>query len=123
MVRPNRLVTRQRPRLLSSAVCSCAILLLKLFCNQPCVATTHKQVDTCPACCITPDQTYYSCAYRLGDVMAHAYYGTRYLGTDGRWNGANSLIGLRGSIEIGPRGDPGTKAWPNGGGRRVYSPD
>ena len=25
--------------------------------------------------------------------MAHTYYGTRYLGTDGRWNGANSLIG------------------------------
>ena len=25
--------------------------------------------------------------------MAHAYYGTRYMGTDGRWNGANSPIG------------------------------
>ena len=25
--------------------------------------------------------------------MAHTCYGTRYLGTDGRWSGANSLIG------------------------------
>ena len=25
--------------------------------------------------------------------MARAYYGTPYMGTDGRWNGANSPIG------------------------------
>ena len=25
--------------------------------------------------------------------MAHPYYGTNYLGTGGRWNGANSPIG------------------------------
>jgi hypothetical protein len=29
----------------------------------------------------------------LADAMAHSYCGTSYLGTDGRWNGANSPIG------------------------------
>ena len=29
----------------------------------------------------------------LADAMAHSYYGTSYLGTDGRWSGANSPIG------------------------------
>ena len=27
------------------------------------------------------------------NAMAHPYYGTAYMGTDGRWNGANSPIG------------------------------
>ena len=43
--------------------------------------------------------------------MARAYYSTSYLGTDGRWNGANSLIdpwqhGHEGGAE---RGDPETE--------------
>ena len=29
----------------------------------------------------------------LAGAMAHSYCGTRYLGTDGRWDGANSPIG------------------------------
>ena len=41
--------------------------------------------------------------------MAHTYYGTRYLGTDGWWNGANSLIASARGV------DTGTKAGPNGG--------
>ena len=46
--------------------------------------------------------------------MAHTYYGTRYLGTDGWWNGVNSLIGpWRHGYEGGAER----------GGRRVYSPD
>ena len=38
--------------------------------------------------------------------LARSYYGTPYMGTDGRWNGADSLIG---------RGHTVTKAGPNGG--------
>ena len=38
--------------------------------------------------------------------LARSYYGTLYMGTDGRWNGANSLIG---------RGHTVTKAGPDGG--------
>ena len=41
--------------------------------------------------------------------MAHTSYGTRYLGTDGRWNGANSLIGpwRHGHTRAGPNGGAG----------------
>ena len=38
--------------------------------------------------------------------LARSYYGTPYMGTDGRWNGANSLSG---------RGHTVTKAGPDGG--------
>ena len=46
--------------------------------------------------------------HRLGGIMARAYYGTRYLGTDGRWNGANSPIGpwQHGSRGRGRTGGP-----------------
>ena len=44
----------------------------------------------------------------LADAMAHSYYGTSYLGTDGRWNGTNSPIdpwqrGHEGGVERGHR--------------------
>lgn len=44
--------------------------------------------------------------HRLEDTKARAYYGTSYMGTDGRWNGANSPIdpwqhGNEGGVERG----------------------
>ena len=44
--------------------------------------------------------------HRLEDTQARAYYGTPYMGTDGRWNGANGPIdpwqhGNEGGVERG----------------------
>ena len=46
--------------------------------------------------------------HRLEDTQARTYYGTPYMGTDGRWNGANSPIdpwqhGNEGGVERGDR--------------------
>jgi hypothetical protein len=46
--------------------------------------------------------------HRLGDTCARAYYSTPYMGTGGRWNGANSPIdpwqhGNEGGAERGDR--------------------
>ena len=65
--------------------------------------------------CITNAYSWHNLqlVHRLGDYhgtpiinLARSYYGTPYMGTGGRWNGANSLIG---------RGHTVTKAGPNGG--------
>ena len=44
--------------------------------------------------------------HQLDDTWARAYYSTPYMGTDGRWNGANSPIdpwqhGNEGGVERG----------------------
>ena len=46
--------------------------------------------------------------HRLEDTQARTYYGTPYMGADGRWNGANSPIdpwqhGNEGGVERGDR--------------------
>ena len=80
--------------------------------------------------------------HRLEDTWARAYYSTLYMGTDGRWHGANSPIdpwrhGNEGGVERGywrvldtrrldPRGDrptaPGNRV-PGGDTGRTKLPN
>ena len=62
----------------------------------------------CPPAILARLHVFYSYTYLLTYLQARTYYGTPYMGADGRWNGANSPIdpwqhGNEGGVERGDR--------------------